>query len=452
MLVPYHGYQATYSVASPPPPVGRRQRRSARARFLHAFVFAGLALVLLHVVAKHARYLRNFVHDRLHGEPDSDMSTGSGDHRSCEAASWTFDPEGRVPVDQFLHVAEASFELPASADLLFFKSKGAATFAHGVIEIDDSGTAGADVVKVDITAHYNDVEDFLEHTKACLLHPREGEDGVGIFAPMHWVDRDTRRKARWDLKVRLPASSSGSSREIKKLVTDMPMFLHQVGDIGQSMFFDILSLHTSNMPVHVRSLTGDIATVKTSNGPISGRFNTSHYLELHTSNSPVKVDVGLLSESDDERTPTKLSIKSSNGPVAANLSMYATTESETGGQFLVGIRTSNSPTNIAVLDAPVDHTLHLKAHTSNSFVQAALHKTYEGAFRLTSSRFFRPTIHASDVQDPADKGRRRVIETSRATGGYLEGAVHWRPTDRKTRYGSVDISTSNLGLDLSLPA
>ncbi|EED85292.1 predicted protein [Postia placenta Mad-698-R] len=268
VLVPYHGYQATYSVASPPPPVGRRLRRSARARFLHAFVFAGLALVLLHVVAKHARYLRNFVHDRLHGEPNSDMSTGSGDHRSCEAASWTFDPEGRVPVDQFLHVAEASFELPVSADLLFFKSKGAATFAHGVIEIDDSGTA----------------------------------------------------------------------------------------------------------------------------------------------------------------------------------------ESETGGQFLVGIRTSNSPTNIAVLDAPVDHTLHLKAHTSNSFVQAALHKTYEGAFRLTSSRFFRPTIHASDVQDPAEKGRRRVIETSRATGGYLEGAVHWRPTDRKTRYGSVDISTSNLGLDLSLPA
>lgn len=55
--------------------------------------------------------------------------------------------------------------------------------------------------------------------------------------------------------------------------------------------------------------------MKTSNGPILGTFNTSHYLELHTSNSPVKVDVGLLSESDDERTPTKLSIESSNGYV-----------------------------------------------------------------------------------------------------------------------------------------
>lgn len=141
-----------------------------------------------------------------------------------------------------------------------------------------------------------------------------------------------------------------------------------------------------------------------------------------------------------------------HSPIVSNISLHSGHESGTGGHFTAFMGTSNSPLDIAVVDAPVDHTLVMTADTRNSPARVMLHKTYEGSFKLSSPPFFQlPTIQITeDVDDPAGWGRSRNVAMSKLTGGVAEGSARWLPADRTTPTGSVRISTSNLGLDLSL--
>lgn len=139
-------------------------------------------------------------------------------------------------------------------------------------------------------------------------------------------------------------------------------------------------------------------------------------------------------------------------PIVSNVSLYSGSGSGTGGTFTAYMQTRNGPLDVAVVDAPVDHTLVMNAVTENSPAQVTLHKTYEGTFSLSSQPFFLlPTIqNAEDVDDPAGWGRTRNVAVSKLTGGVAEGSVRWFPSDRTTRAGSVRVLTSNSDLALSL--
>ncbi|CCM02993.1 uncharacterized protein FIBRA_05108 [Fibroporia radiculosa] len=451
LLNPYPDYQATYSVQHIVPVVDQRPRRRAKVRFLHAFVLAGLLFFFLPPLTTHA--IRGSTHILNHWfgkDRKTSMPLLVETPESCvETASWTHGPPRQHY--QFAHSAETSFELPLSSDILFFLSRGHAAFAHGSIEISDTGKEGSDMAQVDIVGHYNDIDDFLGLTSVCTLQPEDGHNGVGIFAPLHWSGHhDSRRQIRFQVFVRLPASSSSSTAtSIKKLATDMSQFVHYVADIKDTIFFDKLILRGANAPIHVETLFAEVVDVHTSNGPIHGSFNASKALLLHTSNAPIKTDIGLFNAADD--THTELSLHTSNGPIATNISLFSIADNSMGGTFDVDIHTSNSPMNVAFLEAPVDHTLNMKAHTSNSPARATLHKTYEGSFALSSSRFFRPSVHADNsVEDPAGHQRQRTVRTNTIAGSLVKGDVKWIPSERETEVGRVEISTSNLGLDLFL--
>lgn len=286
-------YHATYgSIDNAPAVADACSRRKARARFLLAFAFAGLLLGFLRVGLGH---FKPFPHAWVRSTPLSVRHTSlsvanqtywrHGQHNNhltssylpncSDPAVWTYNPNGSHPVNGFLYLAEASFQLPVSADVLFFTAEGYAEFAHGIIEIIYSSETPSNNVTVNITGYYNDLGDFQNLTEACLLNPEKGKYGVGIFvcgsvlkekvvahptrqAPTRWPQQVQQRQVLWYLKVILPKPLTGSSLSIKKFETTMPFFLHNVGDIAQSVFFDTLLLQSANTPVNVKvsSITG----------------------------------------------------------------------------------------------------------------------------------------------------------------------------------------------------
>ncbi|KAI0944064.1 hypothetical protein AcV7_001984 [Taiwanofungus camphoratus] len=443
LLTPYPDYQATYRIETLAAAGSQRRRK---ARFLHAFGFSVFLVLFLHFTAKDiSRFVRTF------GSRGRDIATmpWTDDPDACvRTADWIFDVDTTAFPHHFHHAAEAAFHLPVSSDLLYLVSRGTASLAHGSVEIIDSGEPTSDVVEVDVKAFYNDIHDLQQLVKVCLLQPEEGNNGVGIFAPMH-LDYPQHHQIQFQLTVRLPRPSDHSLLSIKKFETYLPFFRHQVGDLKDSVLFDSISLKSSNMPMSVDSLAAHRGELYTSNAPIEGSFNSSTMLDLRTSNSPIKAGIGLLN--GDDGSFTRVNMKTSNGPIATNISLYSTSEAATGGAFGVDIATSNSPLYIGYLEAPLDHILQMTARTSNSPVRTTLHNTYEGSFQLVSSPFFRPTVHSNPgTEDPAHHGRHRSVETNSIGKAEVRGVTRWVPSERQKELGWVNISTSNLGVDLIL--
>lgn len=150
-------------------------KRTGWLRYLwYAFWFASLSTVIIVALVKH-------VHKRKHQGVSWPKAKRSKDSNFCDSALWTHDPDGVQPIDAFRHVSQASFEFPVSAHLVF-TAEGEPALAHGTIEIDDSGEAGAETVNVDITAYSNNLRDLLDETKACQLTPTKSPvHGVGIY-------------------------------------------------------------------------------------------------------------------------------------------------------------------------------------------------------------------------------------------------------------------------------
>ncbi|KAH9833578.1 uncharacterized protein C8Q71DRAFT_712850 [Rhodofomes roseus] len=366
----------------------------------------------------------------------------------CTLAEWEFDPEGVLPVNHFEHVAETSFELPLDSEELFFVSHGSSNMANGVIEISNSGEPGADSVKVDVLGYFNSQHHFEELTKVCQLRPDDGKDGVGIFAPRQWNGHDHRHRMQFRIHVRLPPSSDGSVVTVNKLRTELPTFVHHVGDLKDTIHFKELSLSTRNTPVHVHSVVAGVASVRSTNGIIDGHFNTSHTLDLQTSNGPISVVLGLFNDNAGEVTKARL--QTTNGPINTNVSLFSTTSSGTGGLFDVDTHSSNSPVRVVLPYAPAEHVLTLAARTSNSPVDLVLHPAFEGSFALHGSRWISPQVHVDDgVVDPAGRGRRRQVQVNRISGADVSGSVAWLPAKQR-EYGSVVASTSNMGVALYL--
>ncbi|OBZ69747.1 hypothetical protein A0H81_10112 [Grifola frondosa] len=229
----------------------------------------------------------------------------------------------------YSHVAQTSFELPVSSDLLYLIARGA--LSHGSIDISDSGETGSDVVQVYISAFYYH-ESALNRAKVCLLQPEEGKNGIGIFyqTPLYLRPHLPREDYQlwFKISLRFPSRTAGSRLIINRLETDLPIFGHQIDDIGNSVLFKSLSLRTTNVPIIVSSLTAERAILSTTNGNIQGSFNTSTTLELLTSNGAIHADVGLFSR--DRYNVTKVSMRTTNGKIDSNVSLSSVSQDGTG--------------------------------------------------------------------------------------------------------------------------
>jgi hypothetical protein len=119
---------------------------------------------------------------------------------------------------------------------------------------------------------------------------------------------------------------------------------------------------------------------------------------------------------------------------------------------LVDTHTSNSPLAVNFTEQAPDSLLKFKVHTSNSPTHVHLHPSFEGTFKLHTS-IFHPSVVDEDVEDPAGRGRKRVVRTkSVGRGGRVVlGDAEWVPQDEKVApHGKVEVSTTHSPLRLLL--
>ena len=79
---------------------------------------------------------------------------------------------------EFRHLTKATFSLPVSSALLYFKARG--SLSHGTIEFRDDGESGSNNVVVDISFLYT-YDVALDKIEVCRLQRDGSKNGVGIF-------------------------------------------------------------------------------------------------------------------------------------------------------------------------------------------------------------------------------------------------------------------------------
>lgn len=130
--------------------------------------------------------------------------------------------------------------------------------------------------------------------------------------------------------------------------------------------------------------------------------------------------------------------------------LASNTSDATKGKYEVTARTSNAALHLTFFDAPVDHSLNLEAHTSNALAEVTLHKTYEGTFDLSSSRYYGPIVQWNkDAEDPKGHGRQRRVHFETESRGHVHGDVAW-DSEGGAKSGSVNVGTSNAKVHLTL--
>jgi len=306
---------------------------------------------------------------------------------------------------------------------------------------------GRDDIGVEITVGSSKDSDLFKRTNLCTLRRGKDGHGVGIFThpfKRHSRDRDS---LFFNITVSLPEGEGVTT--IPHFETRLPKYTHVITALEKHVFGSI-SLHSFDSPIFVESLVGDKINIGTRNGPIVGTFNTSSALEVKTSNSPIKVTVNALNP--DNHTPTKVKLHTSNSILSADIALLSAPEIRSSGSFFVSAHTSNSPLSVSFTEHAPDAELKLQAHTSNSPAHVRLQPAFEGTFKLRTSIF--PALVSPDVdaEDPAGRGRKRVVnvKTVGHGSGIVYGDAAWVPEDEEAPGGRVEVSTGNSPLHLSL--
>ncbi|KAJ6605962.1 hypothetical protein B0H10DRAFT_2075369 [Mycena sp. CBHHK59/15] len=482
--LPQYVYQPPYYHAVPPPgPIVYTQypryRSSPLRRFLIALLVAvgiwALASVAMHAAVHHRH--RHWGH-RWNIPPGVvvDRCVGGSAWALAENATPVLQPSSPpapmpqpssrpVPVPQPLsnpNLAEAEFELPLdSASIVLLARQGSSWFPHwmstsmsGKLEIATSPDLQY-VARVIFSSPHGRLD--YAGVSACLISRGEGETGVGIFTPNSWTGFGS---ASYNVRLIFPESSnSSSSLRLKGLVTDLPNFSHDVGNL-KDIEFKTVSFKTSNSHVHVQSLFADHATLSTSNGAISanslvarditlrtsnagisGSFNVTGSLDLHTSNAPIAVRVGL--ESRGRASPARLTMRTSNNRLQSDISLAS--PQRRGGSFGVTATTSNGRLDMRFLESPRDAALDVTARTSNSPAALALHSAYEGAFAADTSNAPASVrrLHAGEEEKEG-----RVMEVEQVRRQSVRGVAYWEKGHMD--YGMVRLRASNSPVVLSI--
>ncbi|TCD64134.1 hypothetical protein EIP91_004516 [Steccherinum ochraceum] len=454
--VPSYESVNTANLAAAPLPQAAPPRRSRVDKFWTRVGYClALTLVCVFLAPRVYHRVQNAVSYGEHSGIMHGFPGAASDHPECvENARWSNHDEelehhhgADVYPHDFRHLVKTSFNLPLNSELLYFLAHG--TLSHGAIEIIDDGENGDDKVVVDVSLLYiHDVA--LEKVEVCRLHRGSSGNGVGIFSPHSLPPHHHHDEYRthFSVTVHLP-NGAGNRHFYEAFETDMPIFVHHVGDLDESAAFGKINFKTSNSPIHVQSLTTEVGRVQTSNSPIDGKIAASKALDLHSSNGPLKVDITL---SNKDGAASKLVLHTTNSPIRSGITLVSLKEDGNGGSFDINASSSNGPVDLIFPSAPTDSTLKLDTHTSNSPIRVTLHKSYEGSYDMQTSRWSQPTLNYDEgVEDPAGRGRRRVVETHTYGKGRASGNVKWTGGDANAREtGSVKLSTSNAGLHLNL--
>lgn len=283
---------------------------------------------------------------------------------------------------------------------------------------------------------------FEAYTIVCSVKREDGERGVGIFNPSRAPRPDN--TVRYDIVVEFPENHPVVNRFESSVINSV----YNIDDLQGKISFKELSVRGTNGGIHSGSLFAQWADIRTSNGRIDGYFNASDWLSLRTSNSQVDVDVDF---NQENAARAELSITTSNSPLKARVHLYDLTSSKKiSSSFSVTGKTSNSPLNIAFLDAPLDSKLVHRASTSNSPAEVSLHPTFEGQFYLHSSLFGAVVHERPGVEDPSGKGRERRVRYRTIRGPRAEGSVTWGDDVDEEKLGNVEVGSSNARVTLNL--
>ncbi|KAJ7791270.1 hypothetical protein B0H13DRAFT_2173131 [Mycena leptocephala] len=352
-----------------------RSRRSPLCRCIGAFLVAvGFWAVLNVLVAHHKHHGYGMLwgdHWDIPSDVVLDRCVGGGQHSDAWAISDGLHSSGRDHL-----------EIPLNPDTVLLVSRYRSSSFFAV----ESSLSGS--LDITTSTQLNKTAKIIfqslekrDNIKVCLLAGPDGETGVGIFRKVSWMGYAHHKTF---MKISLVLPRSTTPLQLKGIVAELPNFSLNVGNLTDAVEFKSVSLETSNAAVSVKtsnavitadSLISSDLTLKTSNAGITGTFNTSGSLHMTTSNAPITVTVGL--ESNAEKRPTTLVMRTSNNRLDAKVTLV--TDARKGGNFSVTGTTSNGPLTIAVPG--------FMARTSNGAAEVKLHGAYQGMFMVTTSNF-----------------------------------------------------------------
>ncbi|KAJ7215286.1 hypothetical protein B0H12DRAFT_1154746 [Mycena haematopus] len=407
----------------------------------------------------------------LSGLDDAPWPIPSDMVQGVDCEPWSDIDETDPDLTDFPYSADASFELPASADTLFLISRTVGHshrrtgFAAGHVNYLQSDEV-SDSVKVDIKAYFWH-EEYLDRAKVCLLKHNGGDQtGVGIFTKPKDDHRDRRsehRKLRFDVTVTFPGTEDDESPlAINRFLTDLQIFSQTFADLSHVAFGKLevksavagiraeslsagnASITTSLGAIKIQSLVSPEAFISASLGPIEGTYNGSK-LTFITTNGGIHVDVNLSNDRDDT---AELKLLTSNGPIHSNVTLLSSKEDTADSAFNITARTSHGPIGVDVLSAPLNSNIALHATTALGPAAVALPATYEGAVRASTSLGSVEIFASEDVEDPAGEGRTRRVEFEQVRGSLSVGRVGW--SEDGLGRGEVDVKTSIAGVKIQL--
>ncbi|KAJ7849448.1 hypothetical protein B0H13DRAFT_1906182 [Mycena leptocephala] len=349
-------------------------------------------------------------------------------------AEWT----SGVPLANGSHLVHTSFELPMTADLLFFLSRGGVSGHINIIR----ARVSPPIVQVIVTAQYHKPED-LERTKACRMG-HANEHGVLIWAgPRHPHD-STHDSVRINITVTVPSSTGVTL--YKDLSTDLPLFSHTLDKFFMLFLpwtiFEHIHLRASNADIQYGSLIAHAAFIHTSNGKVEGLFS-GYELKVHTSNSPIDSVALMLAE--HAGSEVRVELKTSNGKIKSSMNFLPSPEFPDNVVLRAVVQTSGAS---LAIDTPTHLMAHktsffLDASTSGALASVSLSPQYEGTYDLRTSRGAHVYVVEGEVSDPA--GRNRTISGKNSTEERAKGSIYWsydgEPTEGVQR-GAVKVTTS----------
>ncbi|CAK5269052.1 unnamed protein product [Mycena citricolor] len=395
----------------------------------------------------------------VHDEPEPAAPWPIPEEYTADCVDWT--GIGASPAgDELPLSAEAGLELPVSAESLFVLSRAVEhheLFASGHVKFVQSGNA--DAIKVDATAYFYH-EEYLAHSKMCLLTSGQGESGVGLFT--NWASKPDHRRhrharVRLDVTLTVPAVQG---LPLERLWTDLTAFEQKFGDLSAIAFDSLyikgavgaisaeaLQANVAHVTTNVGSielarLSATSANVTTSAGQVTGLFSASESLGLVTSTGSIVAQIELSDDAADG--PAQLVLHTSAGSIDSTVTLSST---KADAAFNVTAETSTGKLTLAVPSAPLDSTITIDARNGFGAARVSLPPTFEGSLRAKTSFGSTSVNVAEKVEDPSGQGRKRQVSISTKRSS-VEGSVGWS-TEGLSR-GSVNVETNVAGVTLDI--
>ncbi|KAG8901229.1 hypothetical protein FRB99_005470 [Tulasnella sp. 403] len=447
-------YQPVHPSTARPEPAGRR--------FLKAF---GLALL---IYALCSALIGSFFAPeiiRFKWGPPVEPSAADGNPINCHLPfePYTNIPVGNLPALRSMvshktdwddawspipsfyppYSAKTTFTLPSNVPLLYFLSKG--SFASGNIRFVYSEEEGSDEerpVQGEIVTRYWSLA-ARNNVNICTLSKEEGSYGLGIYTARGWPTPE-RDVLHFEVTITLPKPSA-SHPGPRGLQTKLPLFAHDIGDLGSHFVFHTIDFSSTNSAIRAKSLRAKSIEATTTNSPISGSFNATSFLLLATSNGYIDVDIGASNE--DWHKPTSINLITSNARIEADIVLTSSTKTDgdpAAPGFSINPTTSNGRLHIAIPSAPVGSHINVGARTSNAAAWLGLPPAYEGKVALSTYNGVVNVIPHPNTEDPSGHGHSRTWKIDKAMmGRVVEGRVWWGPEKDHRELGYAEVRTSN---------